>query len=166
MTTSKLIRWSGAAAILSGLVNISASIFPPEVGSLREWGGTIGVLAAMFALIGFYAFQVEESGVWGFLGFLLAITSNVFFATPASYAASFVVGGAIYGLGLIMLAIGFWIAGKFPRWVPALWILTSLLGVLGSFLGEEVGSSIFFMLGGVAHGLGFIGGGYTLWKSD
>jgi hypothetical protein len=122
----------------------------------------------MFALIGFYAYQVEESGVLGFLGFLLALIGYVFLATPSSSADFFVLGGSISGLGQIMLAIGFWIAGKFPRWVPSLWFLSTLLGGLGLTLGEGVGSqsSIFIILAGVAWGLGFIGGGYVLWTKS
>ena len=67
-----------------------------------------------------------------------------------------------------MLAIGFWIAGKLPRWVPALWILSSLLGMLGLLLGEGAGSrsNNLIILAGIAYGLGFISAGYTLWKSE
>ena len=164
MTTSKLIRWSGAAAILSGLANIVMSLISPGESSALIWGYVVGGMATMFALIGIYSFQVEESGVMGFVGFILAMIGNVFLATPSSYEGNFMLGGSIYALGLILFAIGIWKAGNFPRWVPALWILALLLGVPG-FLIEGL-SGIFVILAGVAFSAGFIAAGYVLWTQS
>ncbi|MFQ5943831.1 MAG: hypothetical protein ACE5JF_09780 [Anaerolineales bacterium] len=165
MTISNLVRWSGIAAIVGGAGNILASIVSPELGSPLEWVFIIAGVATMFALIGIYAFQVEESGWSGFLGFVLAMTGNAFFVGASGSIAGLdaeLLGGTFYALGLILLAVGFWRAGKLPRWVPALWILATVVGVPGFFL--EGFMALSFTLGAVFFGLGFIGSGYTLWS--
>ncbi len=166
MTTSNLIRWSGIAAIVGGAGNILASIADPEVGSPLEWVFIIAGVATMFALIGIYAFQVEESGWPGFLGFVLTLTGNAFLVGASGSIAGISaekLGGYFYALGLILLVVGIWRAGKLPRWVPALWILAIVVGVPGFFL--EGSAALAFTLGAVFFGLGFIAAGYTLWSA-
>ncbi len=75
----------------------------------------------MFALMGIYAFQVQESGVIGLLGFLLAIMGNAYFIGPQGSIAGVdgtIVYGSLYALGLLLLAAGSLKARKLPRWVP------------------------------------------------
>ncbi len=157
MTTSNLIRWSGLVAILAGLSSIAAPLLD------QAWLWAVNGLALLFALIGVYAYQVAESGVWGLLGFLSASIGNVlFFGTQDDNAG--VVAGSIYALGLILLGIGFWRAGKFPRWVPVLWFFAVLIGFPGFFI-ESLMETL-FLVGQIAFGLGFIGAGYMLWSQQ
>lgn len=158
MTTANLIRWSGLAAILGGLLFIVGSLLLPDASPAVPWNQTVRTLAILFALIGLYAFQVEESGLWGFLGFVAAFIANALHMaeeTPLS--------ASIYTVGLILFAIGSWIANKLPRWVPVLWILAPLIGMPG-FLLESL-RDLLFTGSGIVLGVGFIGAGYTLWSS-
>lgn len=158
MTTANLIRWSGLAAILGGLLFIVGSLLLPDTSPLVAWNHPVRTVAILFALIGLYAFQVEESGLWGFLGFVAAFIGHaLFMAGETPWSAS------IFTVGLILFAIGSWIANKLPRWVPVLWILAPLIGMPG-FLFESL-SNLLFTGGGIVLGLSFIGAGYTLWSS-
>ncbi len=155
MTTANLIRWSGLAAILGGLLFI---VWPFLPSGSSAWVQATRTLAILFALIGLYAFQVEESGLWGFLGFVAAFIGNVL-----EMAGETPLSASIYTVGLILFAIGSWIANKLPRWVPVLWILAPLIGMPG-FLLESL-SDLLFTGAGIVLGVGFIGAGYTLWSS-
>lgn len=157
MTTSNLIRWSGLAAILGGLLFIVGSFLPSGSPAIA-WNQATRTLAILFALIGLYAFQVEESGLWGFLGFVAAFIGNVL-----EMAGETPLSASIYTVGLILFAIGSWIANKLPRWVPVLWILTPLIGMPG-FLLESL-RDLLFTGSGIVLGVSFIGAGYRLWSS-
>ncbi len=158
MTTSNLIRWSGLAAILGGLLFIVGSLLLPDASPLVAWNQPVRTVAILFALIGLYAFQVEESGLWGFLGFVAAFIGNVL-----EMAGETPLSASTYTVGLILFAIGSWIAHKLPRWVPVLWILAPLIGMPG-FLLESL-RGLLFTGSGIILGLSFIGAGYTLWSS-
>lgn len=158
MTTANLIRLSGLAAILGGLLFIVGSLLLPDTSPLVAWNQPVRTVAILFALIGLYAFQVQESGLWGFLGFVAAFIGNVL-----EMAGETPLSASIYTVGLILFAIGSWIAHKLPRWVPVLWILAPLIGMPG-FLLESL-SDLLFTGGGIVLGLSFIVAGYTLWSS-
>lgn len=158
MTTANLIRWSGLAAILGGLLFIVGALLLPDTSPLVAWNQPVRTVAILFALIGLYAFQVEESGLWGFLGFGAAFIGNVL-----EMAGETPLSASIYTVGLILLAIGSWMAHKLPRWVPVFWILAPLIGMPG-FLFESL-SDLLFTGAGIVLGLSFIGAGYTLWSS-
>lgn len=155
MTTSNLIRWSGLVAILAGLSSVAASFLQ------QDWVLLVNGLLLLFALIGVYAYQVAESGVWGLLGFILASIGNALvIGAPGDDPG--IVAGSSYALGLILLGIGSWRAAKFPRWVPVLWLFAVLIGFPGFFI-ESLMETL-FLVGQIALGLGFIAAGYALWS--
>jgi hypothetical protein len=96
----------------------------------------------------------------GLIGFGVAMLGNLMLF----FESLFMLAGAIYALGLIVLGIGALKAGKFPRWVPILWIVAPLVGAPG-FFSESI-SNLFFILGAIVYGLGLIGAGYTLWTGS
>lgn len=162
MTTSNLIRWSGLAAILAGLSSIAASFLQPDgEPPLLAWVLVVNGLAILFALIGVYAYQVAESGVWGLLGFVSASVGNALILGSVDGDPG-VVAGAFVALGIVLLGIGSWRAGKLPRWVPVLWFFAVLIGFPGFFI-ESLMSTL-FLVGQIAYGLGFIAAGYALWS--
>lgn len=165
MKTHRLIRWSGLAAIVGGVMNAIVSIVTPAAGSPLEWGFFLGGIANQFGLIGIYAFQVEGSGAMGLVGFLLAMVGNAYF-TGGEASIGGVDGTAVFGslfaLGLLLLAASTLKAGKLPRWAPVMWIVAVLVGLPGAFV--ESLETLSFQLGAVAFGLGFIGAGYGLWS--
>ena len=72
------------------------------------------------------------------------------------------IGGGVYALGLLLLAVGSWRAGKLARWIPGLWLLAIVVAVPAIF--AESLQVVSYTLGGVLFGLGFVVAGYWLWS--
>src|ERR671912_392012 len=119
ITTSSLIRWSGLAALVAGLIFAGIQpIHPPDVLSSVTTGAwaiitplkTLMCLLFLIGITGIYARQVNEAGWLGLAGFLLLILcwwlqtafvfAETFIAPPlAKTAPGFVDGllGISYG---------------------------------------------------------------------
>lgn len=150
------IRWSGVAAVLGGLiVGVGAFLNEPFTGQYL-----LGGLLTIVALIGILlVLRREGAGRWGALGIVVALTGNLFFAIEQFYALA----GVLYGAGLVLLAVGAWKTGVFPRWLPALWVLAPLIGLPGAALTGA--AALLNAAATVVFGLGFVGAGYALWTA-
>jgi membrane protein implicated in regulation of membrane protease activity len=145
-TASKLICWSGLAALVAGLIFAGIQpIHPPDVVASVTTGAwavitplkTAMCLLFLIGITGIYARQVKEAGWLGLAGFLLLIVcwwlqtafvfAEAFIAPPlASVAPKFVDGylGISYGhTGGIALGA-----------LPALYFLVGILYMLGGLL--------------------------------
>jgi hypothetical protein len=146
ITPSSLIRWSGLAAVVAGLIYTGIQpIHPPDVlasVNTTAWGiitpvKTVMALLFLLGITGLYARQVKETGWLGLAGFLLFglswalnlafIFAEAFIIPPlASAAPKFVEGffGIVNGhptqmnLGLL----------------PAIYALVGILYLLGGLL--------------------------------
>jgi len=117
--------------------------------------------------MGMYGFQHEETGVIGFLGFLLITIHNCSALgetwlqngelTNAGIVLAPIVGITML-LGFILLGIGSWQANKLPRWAIVLWVIGGALIVPG-FLVQP----ILVVIGGVIQGFGIVAAGAKLW---
>src|SRR5213592_3570886 len=87
MKTSNLIRWSGPALMIGGILGIVGLVIHPlsetasDVASSR-WVpahllGFVSTIPLMFGLIGLYARQAEETGRLGLLGFALTLIGAI-----------------------------------------------------------------------------------------
>ncbi|MCK4901641.1 MAG: hypothetical protein KAS38_22850 [Anaerolineales bacterium] len=174
MSRSNLIRWSGLAAILCGLLYPVCSIlyFEVIVGSQRILTDTLWFVAFIlyvFGLMGIYGSQIEESGFFGFLGFLLLIIHDCILLGEnwlpekgQSVGVASVLGplSGITGLaGYILLGIGLWKANKLPRWTFVLWPIG--LALFGAGVAVE---GILGAIGGTILGIGLVGAGVNLWS--
>lgn len=168
MKTETLIRWSGVAAVIAGIVGAAASFVTPEAGSPLEWVFFLGWIATLFAFMGIYAHQAESIGSSGSLGFVLAFVGTAYFLAGEPLlggmdaAALLALFGLVYSVGLVLLAVGTLRARKLPRWVPILWIVAVAVGLPGAFVPSI--AALAYQLGAVASGLAFVGAGYTLWS--
>jgi hypothetical protein len=180
MSSSNLFRWSGLATILGGVLlplhwilefaTISSDI------TLSDTLGFISTTLLVFGIMGIYSYQIEETRVMGFLGFLLTIISNcVSLAQSWLPNRGHLVGipgvlGPLTGFtlfpGFLLLGISSWRANKLPRWTAVLWILGSALIVPGYPLSTMSGSILGYglvIIGGTLLGLGLVGAGIKLW---
>ena len=158
MSSSPFIRWTGLAAIFAGVFNAAGAILdanPPGYIGIIYLGATVTTLAA---IAGFYQYQKDGAGIWGLAGVLAILIGNLFFFSESTVA----LGSSVLGLGLLLLAVGSFKAGKFPRWVPVLWVLSMLVGLPG-FLYPDLRETL-FILGAVTFAVGFAGAGYTMWS--
>jgi len=165
MSTSSLIRASGLAAVLAGVLRAVFSFWPSaEATTTLELLYLLVDILILFAILGVYAFLGERSGVAGFLGFLFGVVGTALITGPDGelggvdmYAAS----SAVLAVGLVLLAVGSWKAEMLPHWVPVLWVLTAVLGFVGGAV-EDLGG--LFVVSGVTFGLSFIGAGVRVWS--
>jgi hypothetical protein len=163
MSKATLFRCGGLAAIAAGVLRAGAAVVPasgPSVG--LEWFYlTIDVLI-LFALIAIYAYQHVESGIWGFVGFVITLAGTEAIGGPDGMLGGvdiYRAGASVIGIGLVIFAIGTWQARRLPPSVPVLWIASTVIGMT-TFL---VASTVPFVIAGIAFGLGFVGAGVRLW---
>ena len=171
MSSSSLFRLSGLAAILGGVLLPTSWILRFVFGVSRPYTGTVEFIATILLVFGFmgvYGFQHEQSGVLGFLGFLLIIIHNCLalgecwlqngeLSGAATVLAPLV--GVTMLLGFILLGIGSWQAKKLPRWAVVLWVIGGLLIVPGFVV-----QPLLVVFGGVIQGIGVVAAGAILWR--
>ncbi len=153
MNTSTFIRWSGLAAILSGILSLLLG-----GDSIPDWLYLASTILTIVALIGIYLYLRAGAGVWGLLGFIVALLGNVLLF----FIDDFTIGGGVYALRLILLAVGALQANRFAAWVPWMWIIAPVIGVPGLFLSSL--ADVLLLLGSIAFAAGFIGAGWHLWQ--
>jgi hypothetical protein len=164
MSSANLIRLGGLAAIVAGILRGVNSFLPNNVPSVvLEILYLLTDLFILFGIMGVYGFQHQESRLWGFFGFLLAIVGIAMIRTGAISGINlYPVGTLILAGGLTLLAVGSWIANKLPRWVPVFWVLSTIVGFIGYFI---PGLDLLFVVSGVVFGIGFAGAGIEVWSA-
>jgi len=160
MSTGNALRWSGLAAILGGVLLVPGSFIWDQAS--WAWVATLGWLLFIFGMFGIYAFQIDQSGVPGFLGFVLSVTGAVFLMGAGTFAGIeyWTLGSLFSAIGLILFAVGTLSARKFPRWVAWLWFAALVVG-LPSVFGPSF-AMISGVLGAAALGAGMVIAGYHL----
>jgi len=84
MSTANLIRWSGLALLVAGMLWLLSIFHPPDTldGMLAPaWGPSHYVTAVasvflVFGLIGLYAYQVAKVGWLGLIAFILTLAAS------------------------------------------------------------------------------------------
>jgi hypothetical protein len=173
-TIFKFIKLSGLAAILTGLLSLGLGVFDAarivlEVAptALIEGGYFLSTFLTLVALTGIYLYQKKKAGILNLIGYGIAMIANLLMLVGEPFLGEEIVltaGGSLYAFGMIILAIGTFKPGRFPRWIPALWIITPLIGLPGWFMGDTVLAALLLFLGTTAFGAAFMGAGVVMWK--
>jgi hypothetical protein len=142
------------------------------------------LVLAVLALMGLYAYQVEEAGIFGLIAFLVALIGTMLlfgvewhltFLTPSAAAAApnfldagpsgtlatgFFISGMLISLGWLLFALASLIANKLPRGGAVLLLIGA-----GVFLVLNIGldSEILDRIGSLIFGAGAAWLGYALW---
>jgi hypothetical protein len=164
MSSTNLIRLGGIAAIIAGILRGVNSFLPSSIPVVPlELLYLLTDIFLLFGIMGLYAFQHQESKLWGFSGFLLTIIGIAVIRTRVIAEVNmYAIGALIFAAGLSLLAIGSWIAHQLPRWVPIVWILSTIIGFIGYFI---PGFSLLFVVSGVLFGVGFMSAGFQVWST-
>lgn len=167
MSSERLIRLGGLAAMLAGVLRVGASFIPYTKSgvALELLYLTIDVLL-LLGLLGLYTYQHEQVGLVGFLGFLSALIGTAIIVGPDGEIGGvnmYVVGSLLISVGLSLLAIGTWRAQRLPRAVPVLWLLSMVVGIGGFLAG---GLTLTFLIAGVAFGVAFLLAGLRVWTDN
>jgi hypothetical protein len=162
MSSANLIRWGGLAAMIAGILRGVSSLAPNVAAG--ESIALLYLVTDIFLLIGMmglYGFQHRESGAWGLGGCLLAIGGLAIIRTGAITGLNlYPIGAVIFAMGLSALAIGSWVAGKLPRWVSIVWVVSTVIGFVGYF---APGLNFLFVVSGVLFGVSFASAGLKVW---
>ena len=177
MSIANLIRWSGLDAIGSGLLFALGWVLIFVVGSdfaVVGWALVISHILALFAVTGVYAFQSEESGVLGLLGFVVSIAAHALIVglvmadeLDPSLAILGPAGTVGFAVGYLLLGAGTGLASmradNLPRWAVLLWTLGPLVTVVGLRIPPGT-VSIVAPIGALLFGSGSVGIGVSLWQ--
>ena len=156
MKLTILIRLSGLAAILAGILNVFSGMPAMFPESALFWVRRIGDISALIALIGIALHLRKSLDAFGLvsLGITAAGVGLLIFSIRYDLAIT------VYALGVILLAIALLRNGSFPRWASVLWLLSALIAMPGFLIpGQE---AFFSLLAAIVFGLGFVGVGYHL----
>ena len=159
MINSISLRWSGAAAFLAGVSGALVTIMGQTQPPVPLWLAITSLATSLVALIGINQSLKDPNGNQAQIGFILAMAGSILLNLDILIELT----GMVYALGLIIMAVVALQTGRFPRWAARMWIASPLIGFTGViFVSLDI---LLFTVGSVAFGLGFIGFGYTLWKS-
>jgi hypothetical protein len=157
------MRWGSLAAIISGILRGVNSFLPSSIPVVPiELLYLLTDIFLLFGMMGLYGFQYQESKLWGFSGFLLTMIGIAVIRTRVIAEVNmYAIGALIFAAGLSLFAIGSWIAHKLPRWVPVVWILSTIIGFVGYFIPSF---SLLFVVSGVLFGVAFAAAGFQVWS--
>jgi hypothetical protein len=164
MSRVTLIRLGGLAAMLAGIFRgISAIVASDPPSTAISVLYLLTDIFLLFGMMGLYSFQLQESKLWGFFGFLLAIVGIMMIRTDEIAAVNlYAVGAVIFAAGLTIFAVGSWMAKKLPKWISACWIISTIVGFVGYFI---AGLHLLFIIAGILFGIGFAGAGAKVWST-
>jgi hypothetical protein len=163
MSRTNLIRWCGLAAVLAGVLRVITS-FMPTIASvaLQIVYFTIDALL-LVGIIGLYGFQKQETGRWGFFGFMLALIGAgllIGHDVDNALVLLYPVAAFLFAVGISVLAIRSWAAKTLPRWASA--FIDNFNARRDSRICYQR-VDILFVISGVIFGIGFIRAGLTVW---
>ncbi len=161
MTTEKLIRWTGLSSMISGaiifLAALTAAIAPNAVGTIVLIAGVF----LLFALMGLYLCQIEETGILGLIGFVVAI-AGAYISVGRFLPPS---GTVIFWVGIILLAVATMRARVLPYWATWLLWLWAVAGLV-SIVALVANSIVLLAIGLVLSSIARAGVGITLWFKE
>jgi len=168
MNSKTLLRLGAVAAMAAGTLRIAASFiaYSDPTTVAQELFYLVIDLCILYGVLAVYFVQRVEVGSLGFAGFLLALSGVAIIVGPDGSIGDvgmYQVGSASLLLGLTLISIAGWRAARLPRYALATWILSTVLGILGSLPGAP---AIFLLLAGLAFGIGFVGAGARIWSSS
>lgn len=156
MNIAAFVRFSGLVAIMAAVLNVLSGMPDQIPKRALAWIRTAGDISALIAIIGIYLHQRKALNTLGLIAFAITLAAVLMLIFSFNYEMA--VG--IYAVGLFLVAIALLQAGIFPPWVPWMWIIAPVIGMV-AFLIPNI-ATILFQLAAVAFGLGFIGAGYHM----
>lgn len=170
MKLNTVFQLGGIAAIAGSVLLVigwvSATAFGDSNSVGVRWIGLFAFIFIQLGLVAIYAYQAEETGITGLIGFILALAATSIFigftiGSEHTTVPEPVLGppaGISFAIGFIILGISTWQAGKIPVFSAALWIVGVIVytGGVASLYNPVV------ILGAVIFGAGFSWAGLQL----
>lgn len=165
MMTQTVLRLAGASAAVGGALRIAAAWIPPTGTPELELLYFVIDATLLLGLFGVYASEHQRIGWLGLIGFVIAAIGQASIVGPDGdydginiYATAV----AVIGIGLAIMSVAMLLFGRFPRFIPAIWIGSLLVG-LGSVVlpGKPI---VAFLLAGILYALGYLAAGIFLFS--
>ena len=163
METKTVLRLAGASAALGGALRVAAAFIPPAASPELELLYFVIDAALLFGLFGIYASEHRRIGWLGLAGFVAAAIGQASIVGPDSDYAGvniYATASAVIGIGLAIMSVAMLLFGRFPRFIPALWIGSLLVGLGSVVLPGRPAAA--FLLAGILFALGFLAAGVFL----
>jgi hypothetical protein len=162
-----LVRVGALAAIAGGLLRAAASFAPALISSDLERQSLYVVVDVCLSagLLAFWALRSEDLRKRGAAGVVIALTGIVTIrANRLMTAVDLYPAGALaIAFGMIVVSVSAWVVNKISVWVPLMFLLSTLVGVLGSVVRD---ASVLFVWSGVMFGVAFAGLGVEAWTAS
>jgi hypothetical protein len=166
MRSDILLRLSGAAAILGGLLRAASALPLPLDRTGQEALWTIVDVLLSLGLIGIYLARAERLGFLGLASFVVAMAALSFIGGPDANVFGFSTyeqGAAALAIALLGLSLAWLRAGARPLAPPLLWfgsvIAAGLLGMAPAL------AQYAFPVAGALFGAAFAAAGWELLKA-
>lgn len=161
MSSRRLMRMAGAAAILGGGARIVASFIPwsPDQPALEALYAAIDMLL-LLGLVGLYARKAAVMGAPGLVAFVVAVCAFSLIGGPDADPfgfSTYQVGAAVLALAMALLGAVALVRRALPVWAPLGWIAGLFVGLLAGAAGSWA-----FAAAGVLFGAGFVAAGIEL----
>jgi hypothetical protein len=165
--TRSLARAGALAAIAGGVLRAAASFAPAAIGSpfARESLYLAVDVCLTAGLLGFWKLRAAALGRRGAAGLAIAlagvatIRANHFISPVDLYSA----GALAFACGVIVVSASAWAGHKMPAWVPVMFLLSTLAGLVGGLVRD---ASVLFVWSGVMFGVAFVGLGVQDWTGS
>ncbi len=177
MSSSDLVRWSGILAIGAGASFIVSPFLHPSSPQSAAWVPmhllSFGALiATLLALVGILAYQLEQAGRLGLVGFFTAFVGTAMMlmegrehlfspdfgvGTPRGLL-ELIIASFIFSIGYILLGIAIARGGVLPRGAG---VLLAIGGPITAF-SPPIGVWVVDIIGSALVGLGLTWVGYVL----
>jgi len=162
-----LIRVGALAAMAGGLLRVAASFAPTAISSdlQRESLYVVVDVCLTIGLLGFWALRSTDLGRRGAIGVVITlvgivtIRANRLIGVVDLYPA----GALAVASGTIVVSVSAWVVKRIPGWIPLMFLLSTLVGVMGSVL---EGADVVFVASGVMFGVAFAGLGLNTWVAS
>ena len=157
MRRSTLVRVGGAAAILAGALRAASSFASGGSEVERQALYFIVDLLLLLGVFAAYAQHHEAVGSWGAAGFLTAVAGILLVRSSRSVPGLdlYPAGALSVGIGWVLLTFAWWRMAKGPAFVPVLFLLSSVTGLVG----QMVSRASLFVAAGVIFGAAVAGAG-------
>lgn len=160
MSKFKLIQTGGISGILAGIFGAAVTTIGQNQPPVPIWISIVSLFSSVMALIGIYNYAKIKLEKINETGFILAILGSILINLNIFIEIT----GIIYAIGLIIIASSSLKINNFPKWPSWMWFASPLIGFTGVFIVRY--ESLFFTLGSIFFGIGFLGYAIVLLNSD
>ena len=162
MSRATFIRICALSATLAGVLRAISSFVPETASGIYILYFAIDLFLTL-GVIGLSRSHARE-GILGLIGcviMLLALLVLIGRDLQLVPAGAYAVGAALFSLGLDLFAIHLLLHRTGPRWIPVVWILSTIVGAIGFF---SPGLHFLFAASGLFFGVAFVAVGFRLWR--